>query len=158
MNKIVHNQIYINKHKIKNIQYLVISALSINPSYILMSSSHCGSGALRGGLRTQQGLDWAQAAFPMVEPQGEQNKHSCCASKGADEKEESTMNEKETSPCMPLKAQRGHSVLEVIQGTEVVEYRDNKGRREGRGVAVDAQQKNIKPPQQVTKDLPPFFQ
>lgn len=51
------------------------------------------------------------------------------------------MNKKETFPCVPLEAQRGHSVLEVTEGTEVVEYRDDKGRRESRGVAVDAQQK-----------------
>lgn len=33
-------------------------------------------------LRTERGLDRARAAFPMVELQGEQSKHSCCASNG----------------------------------------------------------------------------
>lgn len=117
-----------------------------------MSSSHCGSGGFWGGLRTERGLDWAQAAFPMDKLQGEQNKHSCCAFKGdrreRKRKKNPTMNKKETSPSIPLKAQRGHLVLEVIEGTEVVEYSDNTGRRESRGeekssVAVQQKTTNL---------------
>lgn len=57
------------------------------------------------------------------------------------------MNKKETSLCIPLKAQKGHSELEVIEGTEV--HRVQRQQRKERGVAAALQQQqiNIKPPQ-----------
>lgn len=69
-------------------------------------------------------MDRAHATYPMVELQGEQNKYSCCASNRDRRKRE----KKEAFPNIPLDAQESqvsnHSVLEVREGREVIEYRD----------------------------------
>lgn len=64
-----------------------------NSSSILMSSSCSAAMPVKdflGGLQTERGLDRARGAFPMVDLQGEQTKHSCCASGGLKNKEKYT--------------------------------------------------------------------
>lgn len=112
-------------------------------------------------LRTERALDRAQAAFPMVELQGEQSKHSCCASNGDRRKRGKKIQwiRKNPLPISPSRHREAKfSTIQCLKSGRAERLQSTETIKEGEKLFCSCTTNISKPTSSLHKRFIPLFQ